>query len=193
MESGCGAEKRDHSDCGDMGLRSKSHGALGIRNVETWNLGSLGRYAWSISNKTHTLWVRWVNHVYLRTGNRWNCKAASGPSWSWRQITKIKELLTLGYDVQTGRRMQCTDGTHTIANGYKWFLRDDVRRLQWPKAVHKKRKTSITQADVRLQPRVYIVKKVQATCSILFRAFAKAGFTSPGWSAPASYSTFNSS
>ncbi|KAL0399880.1 UNVERIFIED_CONTAM: Retrovirus-related Pol polyprotein from type-2 retrotransposable element R2DM [Sesamum radiatum] len=53
----------------------KEEGGLGIRHIQSWNVALLARVLWNIHRKSDTLWVQWVNGVYLRAaqfgiGNR---------------------------------------------------------------------------------------------------------------------------
>lgn len=54
----------------DMVCRPKAEGGLGFKESNAWNIALLGKYIWSIAQKEDNLWVRWVNHVYLRN-NEW--------------------------------------------------------------------------------------------------------------------------
>ncbi|KAL0288305.1 UNVERIFIED_CONTAM: hypothetical protein Sangu_2664900 [Sesamum angustifolium] len=53
----------------------KEEGGLGVRHIQSWNVALLARVLWNIHCKADTLWVKWVNEVYLRgphfgTGSR---------------------------------------------------------------------------------------------------------------------------
>ncbi|XP_056691943.1 uncharacterized protein [Spinacia oleracea] len=50
---------------------AKKEGGLGIRNVQIWNIAALGKYVWAIAKKQDSLWVRWVNAIYIKGGNWW--------------------------------------------------------------------------------------------------------------------------
>ncbi|CAH9076372.1 unnamed protein product [Cuscuta epithymum] len=49
----------------------KEEGGLGIHNAKTWNDSLLSRTLWDVHKKKDTLWVRWVNGVYLRGKSVW--------------------------------------------------------------------------------------------------------------------------
>ncbi|XP_021744396.1 uncharacterized protein LOC110710412 [Chenopodium quinoa] len=68
----------------DLVCRPKREGGLGFKESHTWNIAMLGKYVWSIASKEDNMWVKWVNHVYLR-GRDW--KSYSVPpsaSWYWK-------------------------------------------------------------------------------------------------------------
>jgi hypothetical protein len=44
-------------------------GGLGIRDLSTWNVTLLSKLLWNLQNKKDTLWVKWVNVMYLRGKN----------------------------------------------------------------------------------------------------------------------------
>ncbi|KAL0292115.1 UNVERIFIED_CONTAM: hypothetical protein Sangu_3257100 [Sesamum angustifolium] len=49
----------------------KNEGGLGIRHTQTWNVALLARVLWNIHRKADTLWVQWVDAVYLKGGSVW--------------------------------------------------------------------------------------------------------------------------
>ncbi|KAK4422080.1 hypothetical protein Salat_2159000 [Sesamum alatum] len=50
----------------------KEEGGLGIRHIQSWNVALLARVLWNIHRKAETLWVKWVNEVYLRGASVWD-------------------------------------------------------------------------------------------------------------------------
>ncbi|KAL0402636.1 UNVERIFIED_CONTAM: hypothetical protein Slati_4293500 [Sesamum latifolium] len=48
----------------------KEEGGLGIRHIQSWNVALLARILWNIHRKEDTLWVQWVNGVYLKGGEK---------------------------------------------------------------------------------------------------------------------------
>ncbi|XP_074271494.1 uncharacterized protein LOC141595428 [Silene latifolia] len=50
----------------DMCCIPKDEGGHGIKEAKSWNKALLGKYAWWLANKQDHLWVKWVNHVYMK-------------------------------------------------------------------------------------------------------------------------------
>ncbi|KAK4422063.1 hypothetical protein Salat_2157200 [Sesamum alatum] len=50
----------------------KEEGGLGIRHIQSWNVALLARVLWNVHRKADTLWVKWVNEVYLRGASVWD-------------------------------------------------------------------------------------------------------------------------
>lgn len=38
----------------------------GIHDCYKQNIATMGKYIWNIANQNESLWLRWVNHVYLK-------------------------------------------------------------------------------------------------------------------------------
>ncbi|XP_021735642.1 uncharacterized protein LOC110702242 [Chenopodium quinoa] len=53
----------------DIICRSKREGGLGVQDCITWNIAAMGKYVWDIANKNDSLWLRWVNHHYIKGRN----------------------------------------------------------------------------------------------------------------------------
>lgn len=111
----------------DVICREKKRGGLGFKESHTWNTAMLGKYIWSIANKADNLWVKWVNHVYLK-GQDWkNYSPSSSVSWYWRQLTHIKDKFRDGY---CGDRWKFDRRGYTASTGYKW-LRSEQSEVDW--------------------------------------------------------------
>ncbi|KAL2237417.1 UNVERIFIED_CONTAM: hypothetical protein Sindi_0933400 [Sesamum indicum] len=50
----------------------KEEGGLGIRHIQSVNVALLARILWNIHHNADTLWVQWVNGVYLRGASIWD-------------------------------------------------------------------------------------------------------------------------
>ncbi|KAL2893324.1 LINE-1 retrotransposable element ORF2 protein [Bienertia sinuspersici] len=46
--------------------RPKKEGGLGFRSIQLWNIANMGRYVWAVENKQDSLWLKWVNSVYIK-------------------------------------------------------------------------------------------------------------------------------
>ncbi|XP_074297646.1 uncharacterized protein LOC141628394 [Silene latifolia] len=81
--------------------QSKLYGGLGINNSHVWNIASIGKYSWWVSNKKDSLWVKWIHHLYVKQQDWWNYSPNINSSWVWRQICKVKDKLKTCLDYQT--------------------------------------------------------------------------------------------
>lgn len=59
----------------------KVNGGLGIRDCITWNISTMGKYVWQISQKEDLLWIKWVQNVYIQDREWWGYQAPSNVSW----------------------------------------------------------------------------------------------------------------
>lgn len=50
----------------DLVCRPKTQGGLGIKDCCNWNLALMTTYTWHIASKWDSLWIKWVDHLYLK-------------------------------------------------------------------------------------------------------------------------------
>ncbi|XP_074291932.1 uncharacterized protein LOC141618749 [Silene latifolia] len=82
---------------GDRVCTAKKYGGLGIVNGKNWNMAMLGKYVWWLAEKTYHLWIRWVNHMYIKGQNWLDYSPTVSSSWTWRKICQVKDILKPGY------------------------------------------------------------------------------------------------
>ncbi|XP_074297740.1 uncharacterized protein LOC141628504 [Silene latifolia] len=108
----------------------KEEGGLGLKATKTWNKASLGKYVWWLASKKDHLWVRWVNHVYMK-GCEWTTyEPPVDCSWSWRKIAYLLKLFAPAYSsgVWLGK-----DIPYKVMDGYNW-LRTAQPKVSWYRA-----------------------------------------------------------
>lgn len=44
----------------------KANGGLGFRERSKWNKAALGKYLWVIAFEQNSLWLKWVQNVYIK-------------------------------------------------------------------------------------------------------------------------------
>ncbi|KAL2897532.1 hypothetical protein RDABS01_039315 [Bienertia sinuspersici] len=111
----------------DLVCRERKKGGLGFKESHTWNVALLGKYIWSIACKEDNMWVKWINHVYLK-GKDWKeYVAPSNVSWYWRQLTHIKDKFRAGY---SGNKWLFDKKGYSAATGYAW-LRKNQEKVEW--------------------------------------------------------------
>ncbi|XP_074266672.1 uncharacterized protein LOC141589952 [Silene latifolia] len=105
----------------------KLEGGLGLRVAKDWNREILGKYAWWLASKKDHLWVRWVNHVYMK-GEEWtDYSPPSNCSWSWRKISQTMILFSQAY---TNHKWLNLNMDYTVKSGYEW-LRQSKSKVPW--------------------------------------------------------------
>lgn len=111
----------------DLVCRPKKAGGLGFKESHNWNLAMLGKFIWDIANKSDNLWVKWVNHVYIKNKDWLSYSPGATSSWYWRQICKVKDLFRTGY---SSNRWIFSNKDYTASSGYQW-LRGDHLQVDW--------------------------------------------------------------
>ncbi|XP_010678359.1 uncharacterized protein LOC104893917 [Beta vulgaris subsp. vulgaris] len=66
----------------------KQAGGLGIRQILQWNKAALVRYVWATISKQDSLWIKWVNTVYIKEADWWNYQAPQKSSYIGNNIPK---------------------------------------------------------------------------------------------------------
>ncbi|XP_062114038.1 uncharacterized protein LOC133825058 [Humulus lupulus] len=70
--------------------RPKAFGGLGLREGSSWNRALLAKYIWAVMNKHDSLWVKWVQHVYLKGADFWSYGLKLDTSWYWRKLFHLR-------------------------------------------------------------------------------------------------------
>ncbi|XP_074277614.1 uncharacterized protein LOC141601250 [Silene latifolia] len=105
----------------------KNEGGLGIRDSLSWNHAAIGKLIWWIYIKPDSLWVKWVNNIYIK-GTPWDqYTPKSDTSWYWRTICKVKEKYSTGYS--NGQWLAQPTG-YTMSSGYHW-IRKKQPQVPW--------------------------------------------------------------
>ncbi|CAH9100586.1 unnamed protein product [Cuscuta epithymum] len=71
----------------------KDEGGLGIHNAKIWNHALLSRTLWDVHQKKDTLWVRWVNGVYLKGRNVWEFVPHARDSQLMKRLGLIRDKI----------------------------------------------------------------------------------------------------
>ncbi|XP_074300203.1 uncharacterized protein LOC141631432 [Silene latifolia] len=108
---------------------TKKEGGLGIKNVEVWNVASVGKLVHWLYTKADSLWVLWIDHVYLKGADWSNYHPPPDSNWNWRNICKTRELLSGGYQGHHWNG-QPTGTGYTVSSGYCW-LQGTHPPVQW--------------------------------------------------------------
>lgn len=103
----------------DFLCRPKRAGGLGLHDLIIWNIASMGKYVWNIATKDDCLWVRWIDHVYLKNSTWWEYSPSLSACWYWKAICGITDKLSSGY--QGNLWTPNPKGLYSVSNGYKWL------------------------------------------------------------------------
>ncbi|CAH9133061.1 unnamed protein product [Cuscuta epithymum] len=71
----------------------KEEGGLGIHNAKVWNHALLSRTLWDVHRKKDTLWVRWVNGVYLKGRSVWDFVPRNRDSMFMKKLSHIRDQI----------------------------------------------------------------------------------------------------
>ena len=107
----------------------KWEGGLGFKNLKPWNQAMLGKHLWDIQAKKDTLWIQWINHLFMKGKTMWDCVPKIYNSWYWRQLTKIWSKIQHVFDRNTGKWLGPGD-RYTVAEGYE-ILRYHNSEVEW--------------------------------------------------------------
>lgn len=70
--------------------KPKEEGGLDLRDSRCWNQALLSKILWNIHAKADTLWVKWVNSVYLRNQSVWEWQLRKENSSLLKQLAGIR-------------------------------------------------------------------------------------------------------
>ncbi|XP_074305790.1 uncharacterized protein LOC141641011 [Silene latifolia] len=87
----------------------------------------LGKYVWWLALKADHLWIRYVNHMYIKDKNWLDYVPTSSSSWTWRKLCQVKEQFKPAY---CNGQWRTNAGRYTISEGYSW-LQGDQAKVSW--------------------------------------------------------------
>ena len=80
----------------------KEEGGLGLYDLRLFNLALLGKQGWNLLTKPHTLVARVFKEKYFPSGDYLSFNLGSNPSFVWKSIWSVKEVVKLGYRMRIG-------------------------------------------------------------------------------------------
>ncbi|KAL2923049.1 LINE-1 retrotransposable element ORF2 protein [Bienertia sinuspersici] len=75
--------------------KPKKEGGLGFRDIHSWNVATMGKHSWAIATKQDSLWLKWINSVYLKGRDWWSYEPPVDSSWYWKKICKVRDRILL--------------------------------------------------------------------------------------------------
>lgn len=58
-----------HSVAWSTVCKPKKLGGLGFRDGGLWNKVLIGKFLWAIEFNQESLWLKWINSIYLKKGD----------------------------------------------------------------------------------------------------------------------------
>nr|XP_016505784.1 PREDICTED: uncharacterized protein LOC107823607 [Nicotiana tabacum] len=74
----------------------KNEGGLGVTDCVSWNDAVIVKYVWNIAQKEDNLWVKWVNHLFIKEESWWDYEAPQDINWYWKKICHIRDKMAIG-------------------------------------------------------------------------------------------------
>ncbi|XP_074313746.1 uncharacterized protein LOC141648938 [Silene latifolia] len=108
--------------------RPRDEGGLGLKNELQWIKAAVGKLVWWIATKSDHLWVRWINHIYIKDKAWQTYTPPQNTSWYWRRVCRIRDLFIEAY--QQNQWMTQQGKEYTIEKGYD-FNRDKSPKVNW--------------------------------------------------------------
>ncbi|GFY83129.1 hypothetical protein Acr_02g0013690 [Actinidia rufa] len=73
--------------------RPKPEGGLGFMDLNAWNWALLAKALWNLQSKKDTLWVKWINQVYMKNTSFWDYTPSKQDSQMVRQLSVIRDKI----------------------------------------------------------------------------------------------------
>ncbi|XP_074297257.1 uncharacterized protein LOC141627962 [Silene latifolia] len=108
--------------------KPKEEGGLGLKDDILWNRAAVGKLVWWVTSKSDHLWVKWVNHTYIKNNHWHNYSPPTSSSWYWRKICQVKEVFREAY--QQNRWITNAGKEYTISKGYE-YIRVKCQKVDW--------------------------------------------------------------
>ncbi|XP_074315287.1 uncharacterized protein LOC141651473 [Silene latifolia] len=108
------------------------HGVLGLTDSKIWNYATIGKLVWWVTSKQDHLWIKWVDHIYLKGTPWFQYEPTTYSSWAWRKVCQIKTMFQNGY---TNGLWNGDIKEYTISSGYNWLLQNTGSKVPWFKIV----------------------------------------------------------
>ncbi|XP_074277300.1 uncharacterized protein LOC141600943 [Silene latifolia] len=126
MQSGSDQYLKSPAVSWDKVCNEKRYGGLNIVNARVWNQAVIGKYTWWLAAKSDHMWIRWVDHVYMKGKDWQEYTPTANSSWTWRKICQVRDILKSGF--QNGQ-WNDNKGVYSVSSGYKWLCGQQSKRL----------------------------------------------------------------
>uniref|UniRef100_A0A803NWR8 Reverse transcriptase zinc-binding domain-containing protein n=1 Tax=Cannabis sativa TaxID=3483 RepID=A0A803NWR8_CANSA len=69
----------------------KGLGGVGFRDGKNWNKALMAKFLWALANKQDSLWVKWINSIYLKGRDIWSFPKTQDTSWYFKKLLKLRD------------------------------------------------------------------------------------------------------
>ena len=105
---------------------NRKYGGLGVKDVLLWNKAAIGKYVWAIATKKDSLFVKWVNGIYLIGKDWWQYEGSMDSSWYWRKLVALRN----DFKGKLSQTEFCSE-KYTITRGCRILGENSGLRVQW--------------------------------------------------------------
>ncbi|GAB2286220.1 hypothetical protein Dimus_039749 [Dionaea muscipula] len=150
----------------------KREGGLGIFHLQTWNQALLFSNIWNIHMERQSLWIKWVNQIYLRGSSIWNWQPGKEASTFMKHMIHTRDLIMM--NVSSVDRLQAyiarPAGNHpSITSLFYELLRYKRTPVFWSKIIWHK----------HIEPKVSFVLWMATLNRLRTRCNIRGGLTDP--------------
>ena len=118
--------------------RPKNEGGLGVIDLSSWNLSLLSKGLWNLQSKKDSLWVKWVNHFYMKDRPFWEYVPEKQDSQIVRYLSQIRDRIVIeegSKQAALDRISQWVDKGNFIVKASYDFFRAKGGKPCWTKVV----------------------------------------------------------
>ena len=120
---------------------AKKSGGLGIRDVYEWNKAAVGKYIWAIARKKDTLFVKWINSVYLEGKEWWDYELPADSSWVWRKLVNLKNSFK-----EKVAKQEFIQEVYSLKRGHKILFGQGQSKFSWADRVWERLNNQSTES-----------------------------------------------
>ncbi|XP_022037384.1 uncharacterized protein LOC110940109 [Helianthus annuus] len=88
------------------------------------NKSLISSHVWSIINNRRSLWVSWIHSYKLKGSSFWEVKCSANPSWGWRKILAIRNLIRpyVWKSIKSGRQTNAWSDNWNACSPLRSFI-----------------------------------------------------------------------
>jgi len=82
----------------------KCFGGMGFKNLKAFNMAMIGKEAWKLVTSPNSLIIKLLKAKYYPRSDYFGAAADHNPSYVWRGLWKVKEMVQRGFRWSIGTR-----------------------------------------------------------------------------------------
>ena len=133
----------------------KDKGSMGFRDLRAFNLALLAKQGWRIQQNQNSLVHRIFKAKYFVANSFLEAQLRSRPSYIWRSIVAVKEI------IETGSRWNVGNGERVQIWRDWWLLTSESFKVISPRTTHPN--SEMMASFINLETRSWDVTKVRNT------------------------------